>query len=118
MQREKYTLELMRIHEAEMEQIQAMVDADPFPEELGWCRENLENARPEWGPKDALEWAEFVEKWGREWYDGRTLGQVASAYMRAGTIKEFAKTIKVSYSTAVRKLAPALEAMGFGRGIS
>lgn len=111
-------LELMRIHEAEMEQIQAMVKDDPHEEELGWCREGLKNQRPEWGPKEALEWAKFVGDWKSEFYNGRTLGTVASAYMSAETIKKFAKAIGVGYTTAYRKLAPALEAMGFRRGIA
>jgi len=110
-------LELMRIHEAEMQKIAELERNDPYREELGWCRANMENARSEWGPKEDLEWGEFVREWGKEWYGGRTLGEVASAYMRTDTIKDFANAIGVSYSTGVRKLAPALEAMGFMRGV-
>lgn len=110
-------LELMRIHEAEMQRTARMEQEDPHAEELGRCRANMENARPEWGPKEDLEWGAFVGRWQSEFYNGRTLGTVASAYMRAGTIKEFAGVIGVSYSTAVRKLTPILEEMGFRRGL-
>lgn len=66
----------------------------------------------ELGPGEHLEFADFVEKWKSPLYHGRTLGELATCYMKSKTISEAARAMGLKYGATLKTVIPLLQGAG------